>query len=68
MVNFAEVVEAAGKLSVEEQETLLEILGRRVSDLKRKLLAIQVDAAQAEFDAGKLSTTTPQQIIDEALR
>ncbi|MFO0791150.1 MAG: hypothetical protein U0805_16945 [Pirellulales bacterium] len=52
MASFSEVVEAANKLSTDEQETLLEILGHRLVERKRAELARDIEKAQAVRSAG----------------
>lgn len=42
---FGEVLEAADKLSLEEQETLIEIIHRRVIERRREELAKEIQDA-----------------------
>lgn len=44
-----EVLEAGGKLSLEEQETLLEALQRRLIERRREELACDIRQAQEDF-------------------
>ena len=66
MPTFADVVDAADKLSADEQESLLRILRRRIAERNRQL-AGDVAEARAEFVSGGLGATA-QQIMDEAHR
>jgi hypothetical protein len=64
---FHVVVEAADRLTVEEQETLVAVLNRRLADRRRAKLAADIREAQREFERGALRPTTPDEIIKEIL-
>jgi len=66
MTTFSEVVDAADNLSVDEQETLLEILRRRIAKRNRDALVRDVADARAEFQSGKTRATSVSDIMDEA--
>lgn len=66
MPTFADVVDAADKLSTDEQESLLKILHRRIAERNRARLAADVAEARAEFVSGGTRPATVQQIMDEA--
>ena len=68
MPTFADVVDAADKLSADEQESLLRILRGRIAERNRARLAADVAEARAEFDSGAARPATAQQILDEAHR
>ena len=68
MPTFADVVDAADKLSAEEQASLLRILRRRIAERTRTQLAADVAEARAEFVSGGARSATAQQILDEAHR
>lgn len=68
MLTFADVVDAADKLSAEDQESLLELLRRRIAERNRPKLAADVAEARAEFVSGGARPATVQQIMDEVRR
>ena len=68
MPTFADVVDAADKLSTEEQASLLRILRRRIAERTRTQLAADVAEARAEFVSGGARPATVQRILDEAHR
>ena len=68
MPTFADIVEAADKLSVDEQETLLEILRRRIVERNRAQLVRDVEASRAEHASGQSEVATVTQIMDELSR
>jgi len=64
---FHVVVDAADRLSPEEQETLIAVLNRRLVARRRAELAADVREAQKEFERGALRPTTPEKIMKEIL-
>lgn len=66
-VSFVQVLDAADKLSLDEQETLVEILQRRVTDNRRTELAKDIQEAQQEFQSGGCCPVTPQQLMGKVL-
>ena len=68
MPTFADVVEAADRLSTDEQESLLEILRCRIAEKGRAKLAADVVEARAEFVCGGARSATAQQIMAEVRR
>ncbi len=62
---FYVVVEAADRLTVEEQQTLVTVLTRRMANRRRADLALDIREAQKEFDRGSLRPKTPDQIVKE---
>jgi len=66
MADFSEVVDAATGLSTDEQETLLEILSRRLAERKRAQLVRDVKEARAEYADGRARPATVAEIMDEA--
>jgi len=64
---FADVLEAADRLSLAEQESLLDILHHRIVERRRDELASDVGEAQAEFDAGGCEPRSARELMDEIL-
>jgi len=65
MTTFSDVVDAADGLSVDEQETLVEILRRRIAKRNREALVRDVADARAEFQIGRARTSSVSDIMDE---
>ena len=65
MTTFAEIVDAADRLSAEEQLTLLEILRRRLADRDRQQLVRDVADTRADFAGGSAQPASVKQIMDE---
>jgi hypothetical protein len=63
-IKFSEVVDAAERLSLDEQEALIDLLRRRTIDTRREGLARDAEEAYREFQAGKCKPAT----IDEIMR
>jgi hypothetical protein len=62
-MRFGEILDAADQLSIEEQETLVEVLHRRVVDLRREELASEIERARQEHEAGKCRPATAAEIV-----
>jgi len=60
---FAQVLDSADELGVEEQESLVEVLQRRLSARRREILLEAVKSARREFAAGACRPATPKQIV-----
>lgn len=65
MNTFSDVVDAADDLSVDEQETLVEILRRRIAKRNREALVRDVAEARAEFQSGQARASSVSDIMDE---
>jgi hypothetical protein len=65
---FNEVVDAADRLSPEEQEQLVQILQRRLSQAGRQRVVADVAASRQEFSAGRCTTATPDELMSEILK
>jgi hypothetical protein len=64
---FAEILEAADQLPLEDQENLIHILQNRLREQKRMALVRDVQEAQQEFTQGQCQPMTPEQIMEEIL-
>jgi hypothetical protein len=64
-MTFADIVDAADRLSADEQSTLLQILRRRLAEREREQLVRDVAEARAEFAGGSAQPSTVKQLIDE---
>lgn len=65
MTTFSDVVDAVDDLSVDEQETLVEILRRRIAKRNRDALVHDVAEARAEFQAGQACASSVSDIMEE---
>jgi hypothetical protein len=64
---FADILESADQLPLEDQENLIGILQNRLRDHRRSERVRAVQDAQTEFTAGKCQPVTPAQLIEEIL-
>ena len=64
---FGEVLEVVDKLSLEEQETLIEVVRKRIIERRREELAKDIQDAQKEFQAGLCRPVTPDELMAEIL-
>ena len=66
-ITFDGVLDAADKLSFEEQEALIEILHRRIIDRRRSESAKEIKDAEKEFHAGGCRPVFPDDLMGEIL-
>jgi hypothetical protein len=63
MKTFADVIESVEALSLDEQESLLSIVQRRLHEQRRTELVRRVKAARQEFRSGRCQPASPDEII-----
>lgn len=61
--DFAEILEATDKLSLDDQAELIGVLRHRVAERRRDLLAEDIQQARREFEAGECHPTSPADIL-----
>ncbi len=67
MQSFSSVLDAVDKLSIEDQEALIEVIKRRILEYRRTRLANEVRQAQQEFEAGGCFPASPAYLLNEIL-
>jgi len=67
-LTFHEVLEALEQFSVEQQESLAEILRHRLSDKRREEIARNAQITHKQFEAGKLPVGTVEDMVADLLR
>lgn len=65
--SFGEILDAADRLSLEEQEVLIDVLSRRAADRRRDQLGRDIRKARKEFKEGRIRSATPDDIMSEIL-
>jgi hypothetical protein len=66
-ISFHDLLEAADHLGLDEQETLIEILQRRLAERRRAEIVEEVRAARREFSEQSCPPSTPEQLMGEIL-
>ena len=65
---FGEVLEAADRLSSDEQEELIAILHRRLAQAARQRLISEVQEARQEFAEGRCLPASPDDLMREIMK
>jgi len=65
---FSDVVDATDRLTLEEKETLLEILRNRIVEERRAQLKREIEQSERKYAAGKCKPATPRQIMRDILK
>ena len=63
-MSFGELLEAIAQLSIEDQEALVEVLNRRLSEQRRDQIAQEIQAAVKEFESGQCHEVTPDELLE----
>ena len=64
---FGEILEAADKLSIADQESLRDILTKRIIEQRRDQLSQEIREARKEYEAGQCKPVTPDDLMTELL-
>ena len=67
ITTFAEILEAANKLPLEDKENLIDILQNRIKQGGRAVKIRDVQEAQKVFAEGKCQPVTPEQLMEKIL-
>jgi hypothetical protein len=65
--SFGQILEAVDRLSLEEQEQLIDVLSRRTADRRRTLLSREIRNARKEFKEGLAKPASPDDLLSEIL-
>lgn len=64
---FGDILEAADKLPIADQESLRDILAKRIIARRRDELSQEVREARKEYEAGQCKPVTPDELMTELL-
>ena len=65
---FSNVLEATSHLSLEEKETLLEVLRHRTVEERRKQIKQEIAEAKREHTAGKTKAASARRIMKDLVK
>ncbi len=66
--SFSELLDAVDRLSLDEQESLIDVVHHRVAESRRQEISSLISSARKEYQQGKLSPETPQDIMNSICR
>ncbi len=64
-VTFDGVLDAIDSLSIPDQETLITVIQKRLSDRRRREIAANIRQAQEEYQSGQIFQGTLEEAIAE---
>lgn len=67
MSNFYELLEESSNLMLDEQESFVDILQKRIAEEKRTRLISEVRESRIEYEAGDKKTSSFDDIMKEIL-
>lgn len=63
IISFNELLEAIEHLSLDDQESLINVIRHRIADHRRQEISTLILSAREEYKTGKLVPETPQDIM-----
>ena len=67
MKSYGQVIDSIEALPDEQQESLMELVKRRLTERRREALIKSVQEARKEFKSGKLRPANPSDIMRKVL-
>ena len=64
-MTFSEVIAAIDRLSPDEQEAVVDIVRRRMSEARRSRLIRAVEEARRDYSTGDFRVVTPSELAHE---
>lgn len=65
ITNFDQVLDSVEKLSVEDQEALIDLVQRRLVERRRAEIATNIVKAQEEYQSGRVMRGTVDELMAE---
>lgn len=66
-ISFSELLDAVDHLSLDEQESLIDVVRHRIAECRRKEISSLILSARKEYQQGKSFPETPQDIMNSIL-
>lgn len=66
-ISFDELLEAVEHLSLDAQESFIDVLRHRIAEHRRREIHGLILSARKEYSSGKLTPETPQNIMEDIL-
>jgi len=66
-IRFADLVEMVDRLPLEERESLVEIVRKRMADDQRRRISASIRSARRERSRGRCKPGTPDELIRKIL-
>lgn len=63
--SFERVLDSVEALSVDEQEALIQLVQRRLTERRREEIAANIARARSDYQAGKVFRGTLEQVMNE---
>ena len=67
-MSFHEIIEYVEELPVEEQELLIELVKKRIIEKRRRELEKEIKQARKDYEKGKVTRGTADDLIREILK
>ena len=67
VVRFADLVEMVDRLPLDQRESLLDVIRKRIADDERRRVASSIRSARREHSRGRTKPATPDELMREIL-
>jgi tetrahydromethanopterin S-methyltransferase subunit A len=67
VARFADLVEMIDQLSLEERESLVDVVRKRIADDRRRRLTASIRSAKREHQRGRTKPVTPDELMREIM-
>jgi hypothetical protein len=67
VIRFADLVEMIDRLPLDQRESLVDVVRRRIADDERRRVAASIRSARREHARGRSKPTTPDELMREIL-
>ena len=64
-IRFGDLVEMIDRLPLEDRESLVEVVRKRIADDQRRRMTASIRAARREHARGRCKPTTPDELMRE---
>jgi hypothetical protein len=66
-VRFADLIEMIDRLPLDERESLVDVVRKRIADDQRRRVAASIRSARREHSRGQCKPVTPDELMREIL-
>lgn len=67
VVRFADLVDMIDRLPLEDRESLVDVVRKRIADEQRRRISASIRSARREHSRGQCKPTTPDDLMREIL-
>jgi hypothetical protein len=66
-MHFSEILDEVDKLPIRDQESIRDILAKRIIERRREQIAGEIKEARGEYKTGQCKPATAEELMDEII-